>query len=223
MRRQRGPSLRGILLGGAIAALIAAVIAGGQAASELLEDDASAIDVRTVRANATPATIPPIVSAPVAEPAAVSEPAQARPIPRSIAVDDIDLWSLIHPVGLDEDGNVEIPDRPEVGWYEFGGAPGGAGATVLVGHVTWGEAIGPFYSIRYLEPGARIEMDLGDQQIRVYEVVERTMYRKQELPADRVWRSTGAEGLVLITCGGGFDHRTRHFDSNVVVYAVPVA
>jgi hypothetical protein len=217
MRRHGNPSLKGILFGGAIAALIAALIAGVQAASELLEDGASAIEVRTVRANATPATVPPI------EPAAAAGPDQGRPIPRSITIDDIELWSLIRPVGLDEDGNVEIPDRPEVGWYEFGGVPGGAGATVLVGHVTWGEAIGPFYSIRHLEPGARIEVDIGHRHVRVYEVVERTMYAKRQLPADRVWRSTGAEALVLITCGGGFDERTRHFDSNVVVYAVPVA
>jgi len=32
----------------------------------------------------------------------------------------------------------------------------------------------------------------------------------------------GSPVLTLITCGGSFSESTRHYDSNVVVYAVPV-
>ena len=48
------------------------------------------------------------------------------------------------------------------------------------------------------------------------------MYGKLMLPRERIWRNTGPEELVLITCGGEFNPEIRSFKSNIVVYAVPV-
>ena len=48
------------------------------------------------------------------------------------------------------------------------------------------------------------------------------MYDKDSLPAD-LWRTTGPETLVLITCGGEFDQATRRYKQNIVVYAEPMA
>jgi hypothetical protein len=48
------------------------------------------------------------------------------------------------------------------------------------------------------------------------------MYGKLELPKERIWRTTGAEELVLITCGGEFNPEIRSFKSNIVVYVVPI-
>jgi hypothetical protein len=59
--------------------------------------------------------------------------------------------------------------------------------------------------------------------VRRYEVVERAVYGKLELPGDRLWRTTGPEELVLITCGGDYNPEIRRFQQNIVVYAVPVA
>jgi hypothetical protein len=53
-------------------------------------------------------------------------------------------------------------------------------------------------------------------------VVERAMYGKLELPGDRLWRTTGPEELVLITCGGDYNPEIRRYRQNIVVYAVPV-
>ena len=57
----------------------------------------------------------------------------------------------------------------------------------------------------------------------VDEVVERTMYDKDGLPRERIWRNTGDETLVLITCGGDFNPDINRYRQNIVVYAVPVA
>jgi hypothetical protein len=70
-----------------------------------------------------------------------------------------------------------------------------------------------------LEPGARIEVN-GDTA-HDYAVVERTMYDKDALPAD-LWRNSGPETLVLITCGGTLNKSTRRYEQNIVVYAVPI-
>ena len=48
------------------------------------------------------------------------------------------------------------------------------------------------------------------------------MYDKDELPRERIWRNTGPETLVLITCGGDFNPEIRRYRQNIVVYAVPV-
>ena len=66
-------------------------------------------------------------------------------------------------------------------------------------------------------------LTLDDGSARTYQVVERQMYTKTELPADRIWTRSGPETLVLITCGGSFNPEIRRYRENVVVYAVPVA
>ena len=38
----------------------------------------------------------------------------------------------------------------------------------------------------------------------------------------RIWRTTGDETLVLITCGGDYNPEIRRYRENIVVYAVPV-
>src|SRR5690606_28146776 len=75
-----------------------------------------------------------------------------RVAPVTMTIDDIELWAPIRSVGLDENGEMEIPDETEVGWYDLGAAPGEEGATVLAAHVTWNDTVGPFYRLGDLEP-----------------------------------------------------------------------
>jgi LPXTG-site transpeptidase (sortase) family protein len=148
--------------------------------------------------------------------------AYTRLVPASVTIDDISLWGPIRSVALEDDGEMEVPDETEVGWYELGAAPGEAGATVLAAHVTWNDTVGPFHKLGELEPGAEIRMRLSDGSTRIYEVVERTMFRKDELPNWRIFRRDGPESLVLITCGGSFNENVRRYRDNIVVFAVPV-
>lgn len=148
---------------------------------------------------------------------------EPRVRPRSVTIDDIELWGPVRAVGLEDDGQLEVPDETEIGWYRYGSSPGRAGATVLAAHVSWNDTIGPFFELGSLEPGARVEVRLEDDTVRTYEVVERTMYDKDSLPRERIWRTTGDETLVLITCGGSFNPEIRRYRQNIVVYAVPVA
>lgn len=137
-------------------------------------------------------------------------------------IDDLYIDVPVRSVGLEENGQLEIPDETEVGWYRYGAVPGRPGATVLAGHVTWNRTTGPFWLLRDLEPGARIDVELADGSMRTYEAVERAVYGKDELPRDRIWRNSGDETLVLITCGGDYNADVRRYLDNVVVYAVPV-
>jgi len=147
-------------------------------------------------------------------------PPQPRVPPQELTIDDLGVTASVRPVGLDEAGAMEIPDVSEIGWYLHGAVPGHPGATVLAAHVWWNGTNGPFRRLGALEPGALVDVRLQDGTETSYVVVKRTMYDKDALPSD-LWRNSGPETLVLITCGGRFDDGSRRFDQNIVVYAVP--
>ena len=179
----------------------------------------------------------PIVAAPVTPPEPTSElaallppvergaavpddaPARARPVGVQISSIDVSRYP-VRSIGLD-DGALEIPDETEIGWYRYGSAPGLPGSTVLAAHVSWNRTIGPFFELADVAVGDRVEVALDDGTARWYRVTETALHEKDELPGERIWRTTGPEELVLITCGGDFQPQIRRFRHNVVVYAEP--
>jgi hypothetical protein len=181
----------------------------------------------------TPSTQPtPVVSTLPLSPLAAELPARVSAVPEApagavapvlLGIPDLGLMVPIRDIGLEPDGQLEIPDETEVGWYRLGSSPGRAGATVLAAHVSWNDTVGPFVRLGELEPGALIQADLADGTSRTYTVIERAQYPKLMLPSDRIWTRTGDETLVLITCGGDFNRSIRRYADNIVVYAVPVA
>ena len=44
---------------------------------------------------------------------------------------------------------------------------------------------------------------------------------KTALPTGRIWTNATRSLLRLITCGGLFNHTTRHYRDNLIVYASP--
>jgi hypothetical protein len=157
------------------------------------------------------------------QPATIAAPS-TLPAPIAITIESIRLRQApIVPVGVTATGELEVPGAKEVGWYRLGARPGETGATVLAAHVSWNGAAGRFAALASIAPGAPIVVTLADGATRTYQAVERAVYDKQALPAERVWAQTGPETLVLITCGGRFNPSIRHYRDNVVVYALPVA
>lgn len=53
-------------------------------------------------------------------------------------------------------------------------------------------------------------------------MVARANHLKTELLLDAIFSREGDPVLTLVACGGGFSRSTGSYDSNVVVYAVPV-
>jgi hypothetical protein len=166
----------------------------------------------------TTATVPPITVPPTTTTTSTTLPPEVPPT--ALAIGDLGISQGVLPVGLNDDGTMEVPGVSDVGWYLHGATPGHPGATVLVAHVWWGDTAGPFRRLGTLEPGARIEVAGDGDTVHEYVVVERTMYDKDALPTD-LWRKSGPETLVLITCGGELNQTTRRFKQNIVVYALP--
>jgi LPXTG-site transpeptidase (sortase) family protein len=157
----------------------------------------------------------------------VSKPIPAivrRTTPRRIAIVDIDVDAPVVAVGLQVNGSMEIPGADEAGWYHYGARPGGiTGSTVIAAHVDHKGQPGVFIELRRLNIGAKVAVTDNLGLVRRYTVTERFQVDKDDLPAEELFRLDGAPTLTLITCGGTFNRKQRHYSDNIVIRATPVA
>ncbi|HST48511.1 class F sortase [Jatrophihabitans sp.] len=169
-----------------------------------------------------PAAPPP--AAAVASPSHRDTAARTGP-PVGVRIGSIDIAAPIQPVGVDNRGDVAIPERVDtVGWYRFSAPPGSvAGSTVLVGHVDSArQGKGAFYRLRDAGRDDRVVLDLADGRRLSYRVVSRVQFPKDSVPLAELFALDGRPRLTLITCGGSFDATVRSYRDNVVITAVPL-
>jgi len=143
--------------------------------------------------------------------------------PVAISIPSLGITNAtISAVGVEDNGEMEVPGPLDVGWYEYGVSPGQPGAAVLAAHVAYDGVDGVFVNLTDLQPGAEIivEFESGDSQS--FRVDRLDQYEKSELPDDELFSRTGESKLVLITCGGDFQSAVRSYSDNVVATASPV-
>lgn len=146
------------------------------------------------------------------------------PRPVGLTIDKLGIDAPVGEYGVDSQGRMDVPDNiTEVGWYKFGPSPGEDGSAVLAAHVDLaGPGRGLFYDLEELEPGDTVTVSYSDGSKGEFEVFARSIYLKTDLPLNTIFSRTGKPVLTLVTCGGGFSRSANSYDSNVVVYAVPV-
>jgi LPXTG-site transpeptidase (sortase) family protein len=151
-------------------------------------------------------------------------PAREPGLPASISIPALHLDAVVVPVGIEDEGAMEIPGAVEAGWYRFGPKPGARfGSAVIAGHVDHRKTPGVFIELRRLDIGAEVSVtDVAGDTYR-YIVIERYQVNKHELPVKTIFRRNGEPVLTLITCGGEFDRNARSYDDNIVITAVPLA
>ncbi len=128
-------------------------------------------------------------------------------------------------VGVAADGQMALPPDPaDVGWYRYGPRPGdNAGATVLAAHIdAIGYGVGPLARLRELRSGDVIDV-VSRGTPRRYVVSSTRHLEKTSLDLGSLFSRTGPPRLHLVTCGGHFDRRQRHYEQNIVVEAFPAA
>jgi len=143
----------------------------------------------------------------------------ARPV--SVAIDAIDVAAEVVPVGVEPDGDMEVPSADDVGWYRFGPQPGAPGSAVLAAHVDYDGREGAFFRLADLAPGDTVTVTDGDGRTAGFVVEEVRQVAKEDLGETDVFDRRGEPRLSLITCGGDFDRDRRSYRDNVVVTAVP--
>ena len=157
---------------------------------------------------------------------AAYDPAEHRndaPVPTSISIDEINVASApVVDVGVEDNGDMELPGAEAVGWYRYNAIPGEPGSSVLSAHISYNGSNGVFRYLSDVEPGDVVSVGYDDGSAATFEVVEVAQYDKQELPLDRIFDKDGGPVLTLITCGGDFNSSLRSYEDNFVAYAVPI-
>ena len=199
-----------------------AAILGSLALSIILDPTTGAEPAQQQPADPGGTVAPPEASGP----GPVEPGVPARAVPLRVRIGAISVDAPIVPVGLEDDGAMEIPDRvAEIGWYDpdgLGVGPGTVGTAVLAGHVdSRRQGNGALFHLRDLQVGETIEIDLADGTTQRWIITQVTQYSKDELPLEEVFTWSGAPRLAVITCGGAFDRTERSYSDNIVVYAEP--
>lgn len=147
--------------------------------------------------------------------------APARPVTISIPDLGVDR-APIDPVGVKDEGELDVPDPLVVGWYTGSPVPGASGASVLAAHVNYDGVPGVFRHLRDLRAGELVEIGYEDGTTRAFVIAAVELYDKDELPEERVWAKDGDPTLVLFTCGGRYNRAQRSYEDNVVAFAEPL-
>lgn len=150
------------------------------------------------------------------------EPSPASPVSLTIPV--IDVSAPVVGLGVDEQGQMDVPDNvSEVAWYRFGASPGQPGSAVLAAHVDLAsQGPGVFFDIDELEPGDEVTVGFDDGSTMALSVVRTERVAKASLDVDALFARTGEPTIRLVTCGGGFNPQLGRYDDNVIVTLVPV-
>lgn len=135
-------------------------------------------------------------------------------------IPSLDVVLPVVPVGVAADGQMALPKDPDIGgWYRFGtGLTAAGGASVISAHVDSRDEVGPLAKLPRLRKGAQIVVTVGGA--RVEYVVERVdQYAKTALDTEALFARSGPARLHLVSCGGEWNPRTRHYEDNVVAIA----
>jgi len=141
--------------------------------------------------------------------------------PVSVEMPAVGIDADVLAVGTAEDGQMELPEDPNVvGWYRFGPTAGaGAGSIVLAAHVDSRRyGIGQLARLTEAEIGDEIEVRTSGD-VHTYVVTDVQVIPKAELPTAEVFSRDSDERLLLITCAGDFDG--AHYLDNAIVTARP--
>ncbi|MFE7108849.1 class F sortase [Streptomyces sp. NPDC057575] len=148
-------------------------------------------------------------------------PHSSTAVPVSVSIPSLGIHSELMPLGLNQDGTVEVPPAEKgmtAGWYTGGATPGEPGAAVIIGHndTRYGKAV--FHDLKEIDKGADIAVRNDRGAELHFRVTGTESVSKKAFPTEKVYGATGTRTLRLITCDGAFDAQGHPVD-NLIVYA----
>ena len=150
-------------------------------------------------------------------------PAPASPI--RVQIPTLGVDANIVPAGYptDPSGSGVPLNVHTVGWW--GGKVGSrVGTIVLSGHVnSRTQGLGAFAFLDRLYKDQTVVLVTSGNRKVIYRVEGVAQYLKTSFPEKAILDQSVSNRLVLVTCGGSFDHRTGHYKYNIVIFAAPVA
>jgi hypothetical protein len=222
--QRRGGTAMTVLTGSALAACLTACLVActPSGAGESRPSPTASSPAPTPLAPSNTPVPTPDIQVPVASAQLPRVPAVAPPT--RLRVDAIGVDMPVTGVGVEPDGQMQLPTDPAIaGWYRFGpDAAATAGHIVLAAHVdAVDHPIGPLARLREVTPGTAVTIGAPDGSLRGFVVESLNYYEKASLPTSELFARDGDPALVIITCGGPFDSTTGRYRDNVVAIARP--
>ena len=144
--------------------------------------------------------------------------------PSTLSIPSLGTTAPLDVLGV-EDDQLLLPEPERLTLFRDGSYPGDPQGTVLVaGHVNSSSlGRGALFHLVDIKEGATIWVTDATGRPHEYRVVGLQVLLKQALPRSLFSRQGGPE-LVVVTCGGDIidTPEGRHYESNVIVTAVPV-
>jgi len=198
------------------------VIVGGTAGLLLTRHSTPALRPVAAAGNAAGVAAFPAPTGPIVAPPQSGQPDPVAS-PVSLTIPLIGVQTNLITLGLAQGGAMQVPSSPTVaGWYTGSPRPGAVGSAIIVGHIDGQTGPGVFFKLSELRPGNDVYVQRADGTIAEFRVTSVQTYLKDHFPTQTVYGPTPDAELRLITCGGAFDPATRHYLSNIVVYAAEV-
>ncbi|SFR99341.1 Sortase family protein [Agrococcus baldri] len=141
--------------------------------------------------------------------------------PVALSMPELGVDLAVVPVGVRDDGQMDVPLLvSEAGWYRFGPEPGAdAGSAVIAAHVASDQGAAPMAVLLDATPGFTIEVMTRSGEVLRYRVDTVEQLGKERLPVDELFARDGEHRLRLITCAGEWDPVAGAFEDNVVATA----
>ncbi|WP_051223191.1 class F sortase [Agrococcus lahaulensis] len=170
-------------------------------------------------------TAAPVPTAVGARDASIGADQAVVDAPTRVQVPSVGIDLEVIPVGVREDGQMDVPELVrEVGWYRFGPAPGAdRGSAVLSAHVDSDRGRAPMAELLNARAGESVEVATASGADLRFRIVAVERFSKDQLPLDAIFARDGDPLVRLITCGGEWDAAAGAYEDNIVVTAVPDA
>jgi sortase (surface protein transpeptidase) len=140
----------------------------------------------------------------------------------SLDIPAVGLSAPIVPVGLDGQGEIDVPAPSVAGWYRLGPAPGATGPAVIVGHVDTYTGPAVFYRLTAVRTGEEVDVVRADGSRARFVITAVTQVNKSAFPSQAVFGPTGGSTIRLITCDGPFNPRSHHYVDSLIAWGVAV-
>lgn len=162
--------------------------------------------------DAIPAPAGPVAAAPQALPAGLA--------PERLSIPAIGVSSSLETLGIGSGGTVDVPKNPDrPGWLDRSPAPGQQGPAVIIGHLDSRTGPAVFLRLRDLAVGDPVVVTRHNGTKVTFTVDGVRSFRKSQFPSAATYGPVPGPALRLITCGGNYDHATKSYESNVIVFA----
>jgi hypothetical protein len=139
--------------------------------------------------------------------------------PVRMCIPTVHLSANIVPVGLQNDGRLDVPKSSFVaGFFKDGVLPGQPGNVLISGHVDDYKGPGVFYPLKKIQPNALVFLFDANYCYHIYRVEEVEDYFTEEAPLDRIFGDTNEARLNLITCTGIYNRSKKEHEKRLVVY-----